>query len=215
MIAALSGAVLFKSEDTLVIDVGGVGYEVSATSSVMEKAGPAGASIKVLVFTDVKEQSISLFGFESAIEKEVFLLLKKVKGIGARLSLTIVSFIGAERLLSSIGQSDIDVLKSVPGVGKKTAERMILELQEQVTELAFGGGAPGLASQVVKSKVSLKPSQGALKGTVSSVEHDVVLALERLGFPTDRAREAVIGAMEEKGESADSSELLRSALASL
>lgn len=201
MIGRLRGKVVEHEDDTLVLDVNGVGYALRATSSVLQlvyQQLDAAKELEIVVHTEVRENDISLYGFSSSLEKKVFLLLQKVRGVGARVSLQIVSTIGAESLLSTIGQGSVAALCRVPGVGKKTAERIIVELREMVSELIgqASGGDTSLSSQV----------------EVTRVAEDALLALEKLGFSSERARKAVVGATKELGQTATTEEILHVAL---
>jgi len=203
MISYLRGKFLTRSEDEIVIDVNGVGYAVSATSGVLLNSPAPGGELSVVVYTDVKENSISLFGFASQLEKEVFLLLKKVSGIGSKTALNMVSGIGPEDLLKAIGRSDTSALTRISGVGKKTAERVLVELRERVGELIPKGGS--------------RPSAGSyrdIEQPSGDPLDDVVLALEKLGFNYERARSAV-GAVAKEGGVRNTEDLLREALSQL
>lgn len=215
MIGALQGKIAQRSGEHLIIDVHGVGYLVTASAGVLSAAGPVGEPISVIVHTDVKENAITLYAFSGLLEKKVFQLLKKVKGIGSRLSLTILSGMGAEALLSAIGQEDIAALQKVSGVGKKTAERLVVELREYVGDLVY-------QSDDLEGDIGSKVSSNEKKSSrsLSDAATDAALALEKLGFSTDRARAAInIAAKEysEKnlGKEADASEILRLSLAKL
>lgn len=215
MIGALRGKVNAVQGDTIILDVHGVGYEVAPSARVRSMIARSGEEIAISVYTDVRENAIALYGFAEAAERELFLMLKKVKGIGAKLALAIVSQLEPEALLSAIGAGDITALKNVSGVGKKTAERLVVELREQVTEIAREVGAalpPELLRPVVALPRGIEASQ--------SVAGDVVLALEKLGFPGERARLVVAAAIETNGPERpdalhDAGELLKLALASL
>jgi Holliday junction DNA helicase RuvA len=208
MIGSLSGVVGGIFGDEVVIDVHGVGYLVTPSAAALAKVNAPGSKISLHIFTDVKENDISLFGFSGRLEREVFILLKKVKGIGSKVALGIVSSMGAEQLLVCIGSEDIAALQRVPGVGKKTAERLILELRERVGELT--PSASGSKLQVVKSKVSVAAGKG-----LSSPAQDAMLALEKLGVPVDQAQKAVEIASTLLGAEADSGEILKNALVNL
>ena len=180
MIAALRGKLLTQKDDSLVIDVNGVGYLVSVTAGVLADLGEISSQVSLQIYTDVKENSIALFGVATTLEREVFLLLKKVSGIGSKTALALVSGVGAEGLLQAIGSGDTSRLTRVSGVGKKTAERTLVELREQVKEfLPQGESYERLSSKVVQR-------QTAGNGFTGSAL-DAVLALEKLGFPEERA----------------------------
>jgi holliday junction DNA helicase RuvA len=213
MIGRLQGKLVYASGNQLVVDVGGVGYEVIATSSVLAGQPKTQQEISLLIYTDVKENAITLYGFRDLLEKQVFLLLKKVKGIGSRLALGIVSAIGALELLSNIGRSDVAALQRVPGIGKKTAQRLIMELRENVGQLAAQASAPALDDDAgVSERTFWQSGEGG-------PDVDARLALEKLGFPSDVARSAVAEAQKEcpvpAGGELDPGELLRHALTKL
>ncbi len=227
MIGSLRGQVLHQGTDTIILDVQGVGYELTVTGSIWARA-PFKEPLSLFVHTDVKENSISLYGFSDLLEREVFLLLKKVKGIGSRIALAIISSIGPEGVLLGIGQQDVSALKRVSGVGNKTAERIIVELREQVAELLKDVVSTGDRAQSGGGKVIVgnfaagahSGSRAPQKSVPGGVEGDVILALEKLGFSGDRARQVVTLAIKE-AESADpalrddAGELLRLALGRL
>lgn len=213
MIGSLRGVVAQRFGDNLIVDVHGVGYQVTASSGVLDAAGPDGSEISVVVYTDVKETAITLYAFATQLEREVFLLLKKVKGIGSRTAMTILSGVGPEALLLAIGHGDAEALRRIPGVGKKTAERVLVELREYVGELAYGtGDEESAAAPRDKRRVS-GPVAGA------DAASDAVLALEKLGFPGERAKAAVDSALAEIGDDTalrnDAGELLRLSLSKL
>lgn len=208
MIGALRGEVIHQQGGTLIIDVHGVGYEVTVSDRVRARA-PVGGSITLVVHTDVRENDISLYGFESHLERAVFLLLKRVKGIGSRTAMSVVSTLGAEGVLTAVGQEDVSQLKRVPGVGGKTAERMIVELREQVGELAEGRSHGLEVSRAVDTRRE--------RPRPASPAEDAILALEKLGFPAERARQVVTRTIDAlpSGPLSDPGELLRLALGSL
>lgn len=209
MIGTLYGKIITKTAETLIIEVGGVGYEVIVSGRVASEYVVSDKLVRLIIFTDVKENSINLYGFHEPLEKEVFLLLRKVKGIGSKLALAILSATGPETLLQAIAQHDISRLRQVPGIGTKTAERVIVELRETVTELT----GESLRSTFVQSAPTAKTS-------LPSVEGDVLLALEKLGFPSDKARVMISSAFEANKATteqlkADPGELLRLSLSQM
>ncbi len=199
VISWLKGQIQQISKDSLILNVKGVGYELLVSSSVSQSNLAIGQEKELVVFMDVKETSISLFGFSSVSEKEVFLLLKKVKGVGSKLAMGIISSIGSMMVLKAIGRQDVSILTSVSGVGKKGAERIILELREKVDVLAGSISSPNLDSGLAKQIETTSHGQ------------DAILALERLGFSKGQAKQAVETVMSDKTVS--SSEILRKALA--
>jgi Holliday junction DNA helicase RuvA len=206
MIAHLSGVVIDKNLGTLIVDVNGVGYEVSVTPKLSSQFDTS-SKISLIIFTDVKENAIVLYGFNTGIERQTFLLLKKVKGIGSRSAMSILSSIEPEKLMIAIGSGDTTALTKIQGIGKKSAERIIVELREQVVEIAKESRI--LADEIIIS------STGS-NNNLSSIEEDAVLALQKLGFPKDTADRAVKKAIFEKPDSLkDVGDLLKNSLAFL
>ena len=207
MIAALRGRLLSQKEDNLIIDVNGVGYLVSATAGALQEIGEISSEVSLHIYTDVKENSIALFGFATTLEREVFLLLKKVSGIGSKTALALISGVGAEGLLQAIGSGDTSRLTRVSGVGKKTAERTLVELREQVKEFLPQGGT------FERSPVAARKHQPVGSGFSGSAL-DAVLALEKLGFPEERAGVVVRQVIERVGN-LEAGDLLGEALKEL
>ena len=176
-----------------------------------------GSEISLIIYTDVKENDISLFGFANHQEREIFLLLKKVKGVGSKLALSIISSIGPSELLHNIGQGDVTGLCKIPGVGKKTAERLVVELREQVGQLV-DDIVPGLSEQVEKiSELKVETASGI---TTIAAGADAVLALERLGFSAEQGKKAVAAAVAQEKDLSpsvlkDAGELVKLALGHL
>lgn len=199
MISWLKGKIQHISKNNLILDVNGVGYDLLVSSSISEANLKVGQQKQLVVYTDVKENAINLFGFNSVSEREVFLLLKKVKGVGSKLAMGIISSVGAVMVLKAIGREDISILTSVPGVGKKSAERIILELREKVD--TFTEGSNDFANKGLSSKIEIQ-----------SLGKDAILALERLGFNSSQAQKAVNEVLK-LNKTVSSSEILRKALA--
>lgn len=210
MIGALNGKILERRGEQVTLDVNGVGYDVTLTAAALSSISKEN-TLRITVYTDVKESSISLFGFRNSLEKEVFLMLRKVKGIGSKIALSIVSSVGAEGVLRTIGQNDIARLKSIPGIGGKTAERIIVELRESVTQFAQEIVAEGTPVAEAALRERIVVEKGA--------EGDVILALEKLGFPLERARQVVAQTIAANPSVAniktDAGELLRLALGNI
>ncbi len=206
MIAQLRGTLASVVDEHIVIDVAGVGYEVFVTADVLSELPSIGEEIQLTIATEVRETSITLYGFKGTLERQVFNLLQKVKGIGARLALSVLSSVGADKILASIAKEDIKSLTAVPGIGKKTAERVLVELREQVGQFIDTSSTP-LSSQIEQTNESLNPFLASANPAGMS---DALLALQKLGFSEQRALDAL--ALEEGGE-ADSGEILRRALA--
>ena len=208
MIARLTGQLVEKNAGALVLDVNGVGYEVFVSPKVSSMLSPSANKTSLIIYTDVRENAIVLYGFNSAIERQTFLLLKKVKGIGSKLAMVILSSMEPERLMVAIGSSDTSSLTKVPGIGKKSAERIIVELREQVVE--FAKNSDSLSGEIDISG-SLKANQDS-----QGPSEDAILALQKLGFSKDIAEKAVSKAILQNPKSAsDVGDLLRHSLANL
>ncbi len=223
MIGQIKGNVDYINQSEIIVDVNGVGYQLQVSNAALSKISNLGDNITLVVYTDVKENAISLFGFESVLERQVFLLTKKVKGIGSKLAMNIVSSLGAEKLLVAIGRGDMDALKRVTGVGKKTAERTIVELREQVLSFVAeinDSSDNSTKSEIVSARLSSIIDTQVNKNNINTacilvpgVTNDAILALEKLGIPLERARSAV-GCVLENNEnlSKNSGDLVQAAL---
>lgn len=132
MIARLSGKLVLKTTDSLIIDVGGVGYEVNAPLSTFYAVPEEGTHVSLLIYTHVKEDAIRLFGFLTSMEKKLFIKLISVSGVGPKLAMNILSGMESSQLAIAIKEGDIPRMNAIPGVGKKTAERLILELKDKI-----------------------------------------------------------------------------------
>jgi Holliday junction DNA helicase RuvA len=162
VIASLSGTLAEKSPERLVIDVGGVGYAVHVSLQTFADLPPSGAAVKLLVHTEVREDAIELFGFLSADERTLFHLLRKVKGLGPRTALGVLSGMPWRALAATISGGDAARLQTIPGVGRKFAERIVVECREGAAVLAAGVARPapalpedGVAGEAVSALVNL------------------------------------------------------------
>jgi holliday junction DNA helicase RuvA len=197
MIANLSGKLLRKLPNQVVLDVHGVGYEVNIPISTFYELGDPGAGIELLIHTHVREDAIALFGFKTPMEKLVFERLISISGVGPKLGITILSGMPVEDLVSSIRQSNVSRLTSIPGIGKKTAERLVVELRDKLLEL------------------SLSAEQSRPSPHTSQLQDDAISALLNLGYSKPAAENAVhVVASASKAESSFE-ELLRKALQQL
>jgi len=172
MISCLKGELFHKSPEKVTILVNGVGYEVFLSSTSLEKLPQLGEDVFLHTFTHVREDTLILFGFADTDEKEMFLLLINVSGVGPKLALSILSGIRPVDLARAIATKDVMRLTGLSGVGKKTAERLCLDLKDKVGVIAGGDELPDFAagSQVDGNK-----------------EKDVISALVNLGYPQSRA----------------------------
>lgn len=192
MIAHLRGTLLEKQPNLVVIGVGGVGYAVTIPVSTYSKLGEVGQEVSLYTHTHVREDALGLFGFSTRDEKGLFENLITVSGIGPRLAVTILSGLAAGELREAIGVGDVARLTRIPGVGKKTGERMVLELRDRLVASGAAGG-----------------EQGA--GAGDPIERDVVSALLNLGCSEDTAQKAVAKARG-KGAALEFEPLFRTAL---
>lgn len=178
MIALLTGNIAYKSIDHLIVDVGGVGYRLMIPLSTFY-ALPEEGQVRLNVHTHVKEDAFHLYGFLTLEEKEIFALLLSVSGVGPRLALNILSNIPAGDLKSALWEGNVKRLSAIPGIGKKTAERLILELKEKAGKL----------------DLSPSPSSGTAPSTAADTLDDTLSALVNLGYKENQARK-VLEAME-------------------
>ena len=147
MIAFLRGRVLEKHPNRLIVEVGGVGYDVAVPLSTFYTAGDAGAEISLRVHTHVREDQLSLFGFATALELAAFERLIGVSGIGPKLALSVLSGIESRDLIGAIQRGDVARLTRIPGVGKKTAERIVVELRDRLPKALESAGVPAAAPE--------------------------------------------------------------------
>jgi len=178
MIALLTGRIAHKAPDTVILDVGGVGYRVQIPFSTYFELPDEGGTTTLHIHTHVKEDSIHLFGFRSAVEKRVFQLLLTVSGIGPKLARDILSNCQVEHLANALTRGDLARLSSIPGIGKKTAERLVLELKEKITRLdlaipahATTTSAPaGIRDDVASALVNLGYKEAQVRKTIDELE---------------------------------------------
>jgi holliday junction DNA helicase RuvA len=177
VIAHLSGRLLRKSPQEAIVDVQGVGYRVLIPVSTFYRLGDEGAPVSLLIHTHVREDALSLFGFETQGEQTLFERLIDVAGIGPKLALNILSGIEAPDLVEALRSADLPRLTRIPGVGKKTAERLVLELKDKLPALGPAATTPAAAAHPVKE--------------------DLVSALANLGYSRAEAEKAVDPALRE------------------
>ncbi|MEZ5312905.1 MAG: Holliday junction branch migration protein RuvA [Thermoanaerobaculia bacterium] len=192
MIGFLRGRIRSRATDRIVLEVGGVGYEVAIslhTFAEIDRRG-AGEEIALEIHTHVREDALALYGFATAREKELFEKLIAISGIGPRLAQVVLSGMAPDDLVAALAAGDVARLVRIPGVGKKTAERMVVELRDAVQAMAAG-----------------LPAAGAKAGS----DADLVEALVNLGYKASQADGAVAAARKEAPE-APFHELLRLAL---
>jgi Holliday junction DNA helicase RuvA len=175
MIALLTGEIAQRHTEAIIIDVAGVGYRVQVPLSTYYSL-PEKGKISLHIHTHVKEDAINLFGFLSAEEKNFFVLLISVSGVGPKLAITILSHMPAAELALALVEADIPRLTSIPGIGKKSAERLVLELQDKAVHFA--------RDKVISSPVGRKSAPTGLR-------EDAISALINLGYKDNLANKAV------------------------
>ena len=195
MIAFLKGHIEEKGEGAVLLDVQGVGYKVEVSNQTLDQLTSQGTEVKLLIHHHITDSDQRLFGFFGRSEKQLFEKLITVKGVGPKLGLTILSGLPAESLISAITRGNAASLSRVPGIGKKTAERIILELREKLSEVASQSG-------------------GVVGDSNNAVLEETIQALEALGFKTREAEQAVMKVLKEEG-AGNSSQVIRKALALL
>lgn len=183
MIAHLRGKLLSKHPNQAVVETAGVGYDVTITVSTFSDLPAAGSEVALHIHTHVREDQIALYGFLHPAEKQLFEKLITVSGIGPKLAVTILSGMAADDLARAIRGNDVARLTRIPGIGKKTAERMVLELRDKLPEVT------GVAATPVSP--------------VSAMEEDVLSALVNLGYQRAAAEKALVGAGKNGGGSFD------------
>jgi Holliday junction DNA helicase RuvA len=193
MIAHLRGRLIAKHPNQAVVETGGVGYDVAITIPTFSDLPAAGSEVALHIHTHVREDAIALFGFLRAEEKGLFEKLLGVSGIGPRLAITILSGMAATEMVAAIRGGDVGRLTRIPGIGKKTAERMVLELRDKLEQ--FGAAAP--------------------MKTVSAVEEDVISALVNPGYQRGAAERALAAAGSNGGAGKEFETLFREALSAL
>ena len=199
MIAHITGTLFSKSPQSIVVDTAGVGYQIFIPLSTFYQLPDEMEKVSLHVYTHVREDVLQLFGFQTGIEKQLFLLLISVSGIGPKLALNILSGIGLEDLISAIVRADSERIAAVPGVGRKTSQRITLELKEKVSSLSEG--------------MEMRPREEARIRKKEDFD-DALSALINLGYPSRSAKKAIEGVLQ--GDSEMNLEtLLREALRNL
>ena len=186
MIAYLSGTLLEKNANSVIVDVGGVGYDVAIPLSTFYELGDVGSDVSLRIYTHVREDAIQLFGFKTDRERQLYLRLISVQGVGAKSGITMLSGMSADEMINAIRSNDLARLTSIPGVGRKTAERVVIELRDKVNELDHG-----------------TPAADRITGTplpADAVFDDALSALTNLGYQRGLAEKALKQAAQEVPE---------------
>ncbi len=189
MIAHLSGTLRAKHATSVIVDVGGVGYEVTIPVTTFYDLGEPNSPVQLRVYTHVREDALQLFGFRTERERELFTLLISVSGIGPKSAVAMLSGMSADEIVTAIRQNNYARLTSIPGVGRKTAERLVIELRDKMAGLS----GPALEQDAAAGASGAPQSEDALR-------EDTLAALLQLGFPKPAAEKAITGAMQEGGD---------------
>src|SRR5271154_5192895 len=199
MIGQLRGRLAEKRPNQVLVDVSGVGYLVQVPLSTFAALGDLRNEVTLLIHTHVREDALALYGFLTSREKHLFEMLLSASGVGPSLALKILSGMSVEELVPAIRGSDLARLTKIPGVGRKTAERMVVELKDRL--------------DAISAEVMMKPT-AASAGGVTDVQADVVSALVNLGYDGRAAEEAVKAAARASG-AGNFEKLLRAALSGM
>jgi holliday junction DNA helicase RuvA len=194
MIAHLRGKLLVKHPNQAIVETGGVGYDVTISVPTFSGLPATGAEISLHIHTHVREDQIALYGFLRLADKNLFERLLTVSGIGPKLAITILSGMPADEMVGSIRGNDVARLTRIPGIGRKTAERMVLELRDKLPPLSTG--------------------QEVAVPTMSPVEEDVLSALVNLGYQRSAAEKTLAAAVK-SGQASSFDQLFREALGTL
>jgi holliday junction DNA helicase RuvA len=199
VIARLRGKLLEKQPNRIVVDVGGVGYDVAVPLSTFYGLGEPGADVALRVHTHVREDALALYGFASALELDLFERLISISGIGPKVGLAVLSGIEPTELIGAVERGDLARLTAIPGVGKKTSERIVLELKDRLPRAHVAAVAAS--------------TEGAPEA--SAVRDDLLSALMNLGYHRPLAERAVDAALKIAGRDAGFERTLRQALREL
>ena len=204
MIGKLRGKVDAVGESFLIIDVNGVGYEVQASSRTLRNL-KVGDEVSLTIDTHVREDAIRLFGFQSELERSWFRTLQTIQGVGSKVALAVLGIMAPQDLANAIALGNFAAVEETPGVGKKLAQRIVLELKDKAPALSVAGlhvpvGSPGTALS------------GPAHGHAAA---EAISALTNLGYNPQQASAAVAVAMKEFGDGADTAKLIKRSLKEL
>jgi Holliday junction DNA helicase RuvA len=199
MIAYLKGIVHDKSPEQVIVDVRDVGYLLEISNQTYDELPKQGEEVELLVYHHVTDNDQRLFGFGNQNEKDLFELLITVKGVGPKLGLTILSGLPAQEITGAIVQEDKSALSKIKGIGKKTAQRMILELKDKISEM-------------VDATYS---TDGSSTSISSNIKEEAVSALQSLGFKKRDAQESIELAAKNEDFEGDVQELVKKALSQM
>lgn len=199
MIAFLQGILTAKHPDRVELDVNGIGYEVFVSQKTLQAVPATGKSVLLKTYLHVREDIQQLFGFLKDSEKQAFLMALSVSGVGPKAAMNVLSTYAPEAFFQAISHNDLAGLKSIPGIGQKTAQHLVLELKDKVTKLAGAG---------------VFSDEGMLDSG-SKVISDALQAMLTLGYSAVESRRAVLSAAQTLGEKVTVEEILRASLKSV
>ena len=197
MIALINGKIAYKGISSIVVDANGVGYRIFIPLTTFYELPEAGEHVTLHVHTHVKQDAINLFGFYTIQERDLFQLMISVSGIGPKIAMNILSGIAANDLLQAISRGDLGKLISIPGVGRKMAERLILELKEKVIKKMMMENMPAADDQYQVSEIIME---------------DALSALVNLGYKSSVAKDALDKALHSSEEELEMDKLLKKTL---
>ncbi len=199
MISFLQGVLTAKFPDRVELDVNGVGYEVFVSQKTLQAAPPIGKNLLLKTYLHVREDVLQLFGFLKDSEKQEFLLALSVSGVGPKAAMNVLSTFTPEAFYQAVLHNDLNALRSIPGIGQKTAQHLVLELRDKVTKLTGAGILEGESAFNVESK------------NIS----DAIQAMLSLGYSAPESRRSVLNAVQSLGEKSTVEEILKSSLKSI
>ncbi len=199
MIAFLQGVLAAKLTDRVELDVNGVGYEVFVSQKTLQSIPAVGKSVLLKTYLHVREDIQQLFGFLKDSEKQAFLMALSVSGVGPKAAMNVLSTYSPEAFFEAVLHNDLAGLKSIPGIGQKTAQHLVLELKDKVTKMMGSGVFP----------------EESVLGSESKALSDALQAMMALGYSAIESRRAVLSSVQSLGEKATVEELLKASLKSV
>ena len=201
MIARISGLLIESDFSEVVVDVNGVGYLVFIPMSTYDKLPESGKTVTLMTVLNVREDALDLYGFATKEEKDLFALLRTVSGIGPKVALNILSSMSVENFCNAVANSEVKVITSLKGIGKKSAERLVLELKNKIAAIA---------------PASLFQKSSSPDGKVAKAAEEATLALVQLGFKYEQAAQTVHAlAKDLPGKECSTENLMKLAISSI
>jgi len=200
MIAHLSGTLLSKEPNQVIVDVAGVGYDVTIPLSTFYDLDDQESNVKLLIYTHVKEDALQLYGFKTAGERKLFVHFISVSGVGPKLAIALLSHMKADELIESIKSNNLARLTQIPGVGRKTAERLVVDLRDKMIQLS---------QAQVAEETGVRP-ETTYVSSEDTVRADALSALMNLGYQRSAAEKAIDAALVDGGDVTVESILRRS-----